>query len=126
MIHLLSVGPMDRCSQIRDALLRVPNSQLSMAKDYRELWMISQEENIQVVIPHDILPTFELEASCRLIRRRWPRARILILRSRVCSLDDALFDDVVDSTVAKETLLAAIWRLVGARLRRSSRNVGVW
>lgn len=125
MIHLLSVGPVDRCSLICDALLKVPNSQLSMAKDYRELWMISQEENIQVVTLHDVLPSFELEAACRLIRRRWPRARILILRSRVFSLDDSLFDDVVDSTVAMETLLAAIQLLVHAHLGRKPRNVEV-
>jgi hypothetical protein len=112
-IHVLSVGSAYRSSMIHNALLEVPNAQISLAPGYRELWAIPQEEDIQVVTLHDSLPSFELEAACRLIRRRWPRAQILILRSRACSLDDALYDDVVASTEALETLLAAIQRLIG-------------
>jgi DNA-binding response OmpR family regulator len=125
-IHVLSVGPVNRAYMLHDALLALPTPRLSIAADYRALWVISRQETIQVAVLHDALPSFELEAACRLIRRRWPCAGILILRSRVCLLDDALFDDVVASTVAMETLLAAIRRLVGARHRRRSRNIGVW
>jgi hypothetical protein len=80
-IHVLSVGPMDFGCMVHDALLDGPNSLLSIAPDYRDLWANPKQESIQVVILHNMLSPFELEDASRFIRRRWPRAKILILRS---------------------------------------------
>lgn len=124
-IHVLAVGPVNRSSTIHDALLQVPNSRVSIATDYRGLWVISQQEAIRIAVLHDALPSFELEAACRLIRRRWPRARILVLRSRADSLDDALYDDRVASTVAPQVLLATIRRLVGRRRENETGKVAI-
>ncbi len=118
--RVLSVGPVDRGIWIHDALSDEPNSRLTIATDYRQLWEIPPKEPIQVAILHDTLSSFELEAACCLIRRRWPHARIVIVRSGVGSLDDALYDDRVVPAVAPELLLTEIERLAGGLLRHSA------
>jgi hypothetical protein len=112
-IHVLSVGPVDFGSIVHDALLHGPNSRLSISPGCRELWVIPQKESIQVVILHDSLSSFELEDASRFIRRRWPHARILVLRRGEGFLDDALYDDRLVPTVVPEVLLTAIERLAG-------------
>jgi hypothetical protein len=86
------------------------------------LWAIPKQESIQVVILHNTLSPFELEDASRFIRRRWPHARILILRRGVGFLDDALYDEHVVPTAAPEVLLAAIERLAGGWQGRRSRD----
>lgn len=120
-IHVLSVGPVDRSCMIHDALLEVPYLQISMVRGYRELWMLPEQETIQVAILHDALRSFELEAGSRLIRRRWPRARILMLRSQAGSVDGALYDELLPTNLAPQVLLAAIRRLAAAVRRSRSR-----
>ncbi|MGD0940688.1 MAG: hypothetical protein ABR905_13370 [Terracidiphilus sp.] len=112
-IHVLSVGPVDFGCMVHDALLDGPNPHLSIAPSYRELWAISKQESIQVVILHNTLSSFELEDASRFIRRRWPHARILVLHSGEGFLEDALYDERVALTVAPGVLLAAIERLAG-------------
>jgi hypothetical protein len=98
---------------VHDALLDGPNSRLSIAPDYRMLWVIPKQESIQVVILHNTLSLFELDDASRFIRRRWPHARILVLRRGEGFLDDALYDDRLAPTVVPEVLLTAIERLAG-------------
>ncbi len=113
-IHVLSVGPIDFGSMVHDALLNGPCSRLSIAPDYRELWVAPKQESVQVVILHSTLSSFELDDACRFIRQRWPHAKILVLRGGEGFLDDPLYDERVVPTVAPEALLAAIERLAGA------------
>lgn len=114
-IHVLSVGPVDRGSMVHDVLLQVPNFRLSIATDYRELWVIPKQGAIHLVILHNTLSTFELEESCRFIRQQWPHVRILVVRRGEGFLDDELYDDRVEPTVTPEILLTAIERLIGER-----------
>jgi hypothetical protein len=113
-IHVLSVGPVDRGSMVHDKLLDGASFHLSIATDYRELWGMPTQESIHVAILHNTLSSFELEAAGRLIRRRWPQARILLISRGESSLEDALYDDRVEPTVALELLLTTIERLTGA------------
>ena len=89
--HVLLVGRSDY-SRVFDSLLSISNFQFSFVADYKELWAAPQLEILQLAILFDSLHSFELEASCRLIRRRWPKARILIFRSRTDPLDKFLYD----------------------------------
>ena len=111
-IHVVSVGPMDCGSMVHDALLDRTSFRLSIATDYRKLWEISAHESIHVAVLHDTLSSFELEAACRLIRQRWPHAKILLVSRRESSLDDGLYDDRAP-TAAREALLTTIERLRG-------------
>jgi hypothetical protein len=114
-IHVLSVGPMDFGCLVHDALLDGPNSRLSIAPDYRELWAIPKQVSIQVVILHNTLSPLELEDASRFIRRRWAHAKILVLRRGEGFLDDALYDGRLAPTVVPEVLLTAIERLARVR-----------
>ncbi|MGO9776952.1 MAG: hypothetical protein ACLPM3_10255 [Terracidiphilus sp.] len=112
-IHVLSVGSMDRGSVVHDTLLDEASFHLSIATDYRELWGMPTQESIHVAILHNTLSSFELEAAGRLIRRRWPQARILVVSSGESYLEDALYDDRVAPTAAPEVLLTTIDQLLG-------------
>lgn len=109
-IHVLSVGPVDCGSMVHDALLDRASFRLSIATDYRKLWSMPTQESIHVAILHNTFSSFELEAACRLIRQRWPHAKILLVSRAESSLDDGLYDDRA-STAAPEVLLTTIARL---------------
>jgi hypothetical protein len=113
-IHVLFVGPVDRGSFVYDALLDGPSFRLTIATNYQELWKMPTQESIRVAILHNTLSSFELEAACRLIRRRWPHARILVVSRGESFLEDPLYDDRVAPTLAPELLLTTIERLTGA------------
>jgi hypothetical protein len=114
-VHVLSVGPVDCGSTVHEALLDRASFHLSIATDYRKLWGIPAHESIHVAILHNALPSFELEAACRLIRQRWPHAKILLVSRAEISLDDGLYDDRA-STAAPEVLLTTIERLTHPNL----------
>jgi hypothetical protein len=111
--HVLSVGAIDCGCMVHDALLSGPRFRLSVLTDYRELWMIPNQESIHVVVLHSTLSSNELEYASQLIRRRWPHARILVVCDGEDFLDDALYDVRVVSKVSREVLLATIERLIG-------------
>ena len=112
-IHVLSVGPVDLGSLVHDALLDGTSFRLTIATDYKRLWGMPTQESIQVAILHNALSSFELEAVCRLIRRRWPHTRILVVSSGESFLDDPLYDDRVAPAVAPGVLRRTIDRLTG-------------
>ena len=112
-IHVLSVGPVDCGSIVHDALLDGASFRLTIATDYRKLWGIPAHESIHVAVLHDAFSSFELEAACRLIRQRWPHAKILLVSRQESSLDDGLYDDRAP-TAAPNHLATTIERLAGA------------
>jgi hypothetical protein len=109
-IHVLSVGPVDCGSMVHDALFDRASFRLTIATDYRELWGIAAQESIHVGVLHDAFSSFELEAACRLIRQRWPHAKILLVSRQESSLDDGLYDDRA-LTAAPDLLGTTIERL---------------
>ena len=112
-IHVLSVGPVDCGSMVHDALLDGASFRLTIATDYRKLWGIPAQESIHVAVLHDAFSSFELEAACRLIRQRWPHAKILLVSRQESSLDDGLYDDRAP-TAAPDLLMTTIEQLAGA------------
>jgi hypothetical protein len=110
-IHLLSVRRVEPGTLIRDALLDVPDFTVSFARDYRELW-ISKQEPVNLVLIHNSLCSFELEEAARLARGRWPKAKILIIRSGEVHLEDPLYDHRLPPPVTPKTLINAVSKLV--------------
>lgn len=121
-IHVLSVGAVVCGSMVHDALLNGPRFRLSIAPDYRMLWVIPKLESIQVVILHSTLSLSELDDASRFIRQRWPHTRILVVRNGEGFLDDALYDVRVVSNVDREVLLATIERILGGWNEWGSRD----
>ena len=122
-IHVLSVGPMDLGDMVHDALLEVPNFHLSIAGDYRGLWMIPKQDSIDLVVLHNVFSLSELEDSSRFVRRRWPHARILFVHGKNELLDDVLYDERVDPNVTSENLSSTIQRLTGRQREREAGDV---
>jgi len=110
-IQLLSVGRIDPTLLASDALRNEPNFAISVAKDYRELWLQSKEESIEIALLHNSLCSFELEQAARLVRCRWPKARILIIRSGEVHIDRAVYDDCLLPSVNSEVLVQRIFEL---------------
>ncbi|MGA3346487.1 MAG: hypothetical protein ABSC76_16635 [Terracidiphilus sp.] len=110
-IQVVSVGPVERGCWVHDALSGRPNARLTIATDLRQLWSISTQQSIQVAILHDTLSLLDFEAASRLIRRRFPSAKILVVSREESFLEDALYDDRVAPTVAPTVLLRAIERV---------------
>jgi hypothetical protein len=111
-IHIVSVGPVECGSMVHDALLDRISFRLSIATDYRKLWEVPAQEIIHVAVLHNTLSSFELEAACRLIRQRWPYAKILLVAKEESFLDDGLYDDRAP-TAARDVLQNTIERLTG-------------
>jgi hypothetical protein len=107
-IQLLSVGRIEPASLVRETFLDMPDFAVSIAIDYRELWIRSKEGAIQIVLLHNSLCSFELEEAARLARGRWPSAKILIIRSGELLIDRALYDDRLLPPVTPAVLLERI------------------
>jgi hypothetical protein len=114
--HVLLVGRSDH-GGVFDSLLSNSSFRFSLAADYRELWASPELKFLQLAILFDSLHSFELEASCRLIRRRWPKARILIFRNQMGSFDRSLYDVRLEPNVTAQILHATTLRLTGRQLK---------
>jgi hypothetical protein len=110
--HVLMVGSLESCNVVRCVLLGEPNLTISIVANYRELWTIPNQETFHLVILNVTLSALELEASSRLIRQRWPRAKILVVRQGDGFLEDALYDDRVTMGETPEVLRGRIGRLL--------------
>ena len=109
-IQLLSVGRIEP-TLISNALRDEPDFLVSSVKDHRELWLQSRENCIEIVLLHNSLCSFELEQAARLVRSRWPKARILIIRSDDVHIDRAVYDDCLRPWVNSEVLVQRILQL---------------
>ncbi len=110
-IQLLSVGRIDATHLSSAALCNEPNFAISVARDYRELWLQSKEETIEIALLHNSLCSFELEEAARLVRCRWPKAKILIIRFGEVHIDRAVYDDCLQPSVNSEGLIQRIFSL---------------
>ena len=111
LIHVLSVGRIEPGTLIRDTFLDARDFRVSFVPDYRELWISSKQHDVHAVVLHNSLCSFELVEAARLIRGRWPSAKILIIRSGQASLDRALYDLRLHSPVRKDVLVEQILSL---------------
>jgi hypothetical protein len=111
-VHVLFVGPEDLGDAIHDALLDGIRSRVFATRNFRELWLLPTEERFHVAILHQTLSEFDLETASRIVRRRWPQARILLMRAAADFLEDALYDDRVAPPVGARTLLKTVRRML--------------
>jgi len=111
-MHVMAVGRVERTCNLHDALLAEKRVWLSVATDYRELWMRSNAESVHVFVLCETLTRFELEETSRFIRQQWPHARILVIQDGESFLDDPLYDDRLLPDAPSEILVAAIEKLL--------------
>jgi hypothetical protein len=110
-LHVLCIGPADRCDSIRDTFRQRGRCCLSVTTSYRELFRFPKRESFDVVILHQMLSVSEFYDSCAYIRRTWPCAKILAICPEADVLDDPLYDDWVAPSHSPDLLLATIEQL---------------
>lgn len=91
------------------------------AKAYRELLAVAANASIRVAVLNQTLSPDELVRAARVVRWRWPGARILVVRSGDPHIDDALYDDRVEPGLPPELLLASIDRAADRQWRETGR-----
>jgi hypothetical protein len=121
-IHVLSVGRIETDRLMCDALLDSPDFCISFVHDYRDLWICSTQHVVDAVVMHNTLCSFELAEATRLVRSRWPNAKILIIRSGEVSIDRALYDQRLHPPVKQQVLVQQIRLLTDSR--REGENSG--
>jgi hypothetical protein len=107
-IHVLSVGRIETDRLMYDALLDSPDFRISFVHDYHDLWISSKQHIVNAVVMHNTLCSFELAEAARLVRNRWPNAKILLIRSGEVSLDRALYDQCLHPPVKQEALVEQV------------------
>jgi hypothetical protein len=120
-IHVLSVGRIETDRLICDALLDSPDFRTLFIHDYRDLWISSKQHVVHAVVMHNTLCSFELAEAARLVRNRWPAAKILIIRSGEVSLDHTLYDQRLHPPVQQEVLIEQMRKLTDS-LREGENN----
>lgn len=118
--RVLSVGRMDEDALMREPLDEWPGFAFFHANDYRDVWRLSRAMVFDVVIFHNSLGCFELEESARLVRRRWPSAKIVLVRSGEITLESRLYDWRLRPPIEAETLLSVLsgdTQPIGQRVR---------
>jgi hypothetical protein len=110
-LQLLSVGPNETRDLVLEALAAEPEFSVLFVRDLQELLVVSRARPFLVGILHATLDPFELEEVCRLIRRRWPWARILVIRDDEDYPEDALFDHRLHPPVDPDVLLCTVLRM---------------
>jgi hypothetical protein len=120
-IHVLSVGRIETDRLICGALLDSPDFRVSFVHDYRDLWIGSRQQVVDAVVMHNTLCSFELAEAARLVRNRWPNAKILIIRSGEVSIDRVLYDRRLHPPVEQHILIEQI-RLLSDSLREGENS----
>jgi hypothetical protein len=105
---VLSVGHTDDGVLLPDALNQPPGLSFSNVHDYRDLWRLSKAITYDAVVFHNSVGNFELQEAARLVRGRWPSAKILLIRSGEITLDDSLYDQRLRPPVDPDTLVAIL------------------
>jgi hypothetical protein len=109
--RVLSVGRMDEDVLIREPLHESSGFRFSHANDYLELWALSRGHTYDAVIFHNSISRFELEEATHLVRRRWPSAGILLIRSGEITLRDPFYDRRLRPPVEPNTLMSVLSEL---------------
>jgi hypothetical protein len=120
-LRILSIGLPDPIHAAYNIFLEQHRCEFATVANDRDLYGFSKHESYDVAILHHTLNEDDLRETAHFIRRRWPKARILIIRAEAPYIDDALYDDRVLPRVNPELLLAAIDRLTdGYREQQTS------
>ncbi len=114
VLNVLSIGSADSSNTVRDALLQKHHYRLCAVTSIWELCAIpQQQESFDVAILHHTLSQRQVRDACEYMRRRWPRAKILVIYVDAEVPEDTLYDEWAPPGLTSGILLAMIERLTG-------------
>jgi DNA-binding NtrC family response regulator len=122
-LHVLSIGSQDSCNTVRDVLLQRHNCRLSVVTSLWDMYAIPQQNHLDIAILHHTLSRLQIRDASEYIRRRWPRAKILVISAEMDVPDDPLYDEWAPPGQSSGTLLAMIEQLTGGAKERCVRNI---
>lgn len=114
-IHVLSVGTEEAVQQACMVFLERHGCVVATTKGCRGLCQGCHEEEYDVALLQVTLSPHDLQEAARLIRQRWPKAQILLIRREAWCIEDALYDDRVEPGINPERLLSTIRRVMSGR-----------
>jgi len=109
--RVLLVEPDVETLSRRTLRLTSSNYVVIAARNRYEVLGLRRTEGISLAILSDALGSMTLQGVARSVRKQWPLARILILKSGQSTLEDNLYDEMVDHQVASQNLLDALIKL---------------
>lgn len=123
-LHVLSVGSIEECNHVRDALLERQRCHLTAIHAPNGLYSVPREEHFDVAVLHASLSVVDMRDAGALIRRRWPAACILALARRTDDLEDALYDEWSSPSLSRAALVGLLERIAtpSAPLRAGMRT----
>jgi hypothetical protein len=113
LLHVLSIGSAALSTMTYERCLKERGHALAVATEYKDLFQTEMNEGCEVAVLHQTLSEKELIEAAHFIRRRWPAARIVMIRAEEWWIDDALYDDRVVPDANPELLLHAVEHLSG-------------
>lgn len=111
ILNVLSIGSQDSCNTVRDVLLQRRSCRLSVVTSLWDMYAIPQQNHLDIAILHHTLSRLDIQNASEYIRRRWPRAKILVISSEMNVPDDPLYDERALPGQSPRTLLAMIEQL---------------
>ncbi len=79
--------------------------------DYRELFTLARTKVFRVALLSDTLDRLTLRAAAEMVRKQWPRTRIVVLGHAPAVLDDPLYDESLGRPFQAEDLIHLMFRL---------------
>ncbi len=79
--------------------------------DYRELFTLARTKVFRVALLSDALDRLTLRSAAELVRKQWPRTRIVVLGRAPAVLDDPLYDEALVRPFQAEDLVHLVFRL---------------
>jgi hypothetical protein len=110
--RVLSIGSLESCEAVRDALFLRHKCRLFAADSYGALCDVPASERFEIAIVHQTLSEHELFVSLEYVRRHWPSARILLISAHSEAVDDPLYDEWARPEISQDAFLSIIERLI--------------
>jgi hypothetical protein len=111
-LDVLTVGFLRSNSITRDVLLSRVKCRFVSATCIFDLFVLATNRRIDVVILLDTLSEKDLKISAEYIRRNWPVAKILMIRTQAECLEDPLYDERLLPDLSADDLLSMLDKLV--------------
>ena len=111
ILHILFAGTAAARDAFLDALPRRARVRLLAATCPWDISSLFRSERVDVAILHDSLSRRDFRAFAADIRRRWPKADILIICGAADVIDDPLYDERIPHSSPCDELVAALERL---------------
>lgn len=122
--HVVSVGTEDLVHAAYSVFLERHRCAVAVVKNHCHLTRLPVGQACDIAVLQATLSLYELEETARVIRQRWPRARILILREEARGMEDALYDERARAGINPEILLGVIERIHSGAEVNSTRPRG--